>query len=108
MWKNDSGRRVWIGNIRIDTNDLALNIQWYERTSLLIDTNVYQYKPLNEPPQVKNSTQIVTGSVKLIMVKGKESRRSYQISDQKTESNKDNVWEEGRNTYEGALNNLQN
>ena len=110
VWKNDSGRRVWIGNIRIDINDLALNIQWYERTGLLTDTNVYQYKPLNEPPQVQNSTQIVTGSVKLTMVRGKESRRSYRISDQKTESNKDNVWElnEGRNTYEGALNNLQN
>ena len=67
-------------------------------------------KPENESPHVQNSTQIVRGSVKLTMVKGKESRRSYRISDQNTESNKFNVWElnEGRNTYEGALNNLQN
>ena len=77
MWKNDSGRRVWIGNIRIDINDLALNIQWYERTGLLTDTNVCQYKPLNEPPQVQNADQIITASFKLTMERGTESRRSY-------------------------------
>ena len=56
VWENDSGSRVWIGNIRIDINDLALNIQWYEIMGLLTDTNVCQYKPLHEPPQVQNST----------------------------------------------------
>ena len=40
IWKNDTGRRVWIGNIRIDINAVALNIQWYEIIGMLTDTNI--------------------------------------------------------------------
>ena len=108
IWKNDTGRRVWIGNVRIDINDVALNIQWYERFGLLTDTNRYQYKSDNKPPQVQNSTQIVTGSVKLTMIRGKEVRRSHRLNDENIDSEKCAVWElnEGRHTYEAALNNI--
>ena len=108
IWKNDTGRRVSIGNVRIDINDVALNIQWYERFGLLIDTNRYQHKSDNEPPQVQNSTQIVTGSVKLTMIRGKEVRRSHRLNDENIDSEKCAVWElnEGRHTYEAALNNV--
>ena len=89
---------------------MALNIQCYERIGLQTDINIYQYKSENEPPQVQNSTQIVTGCVKLTMVRGKEVRRSNRINDKETESEKYAVWElnEGQNTYEDALNNIQN
>ena len=89
---------------------MALNIQCYERIGLQTDINIYQYKSENEPPQVQNSTQIVTGSVKLTMVRGTEVRRSHRVNDKNTKSEKYAVWElnEGRNTYDGALNNIQN
>ena len=89
---------------------MALNIQWYERIGLQTDTNIYQYKSEDESPQVQNCTQIVTGCVKLTMVRGKEVRRSHRLNDKNTESEKYAVWElnEGQNTYEAALNNIQN
>ena len=66
LWVAD--KRVGLDCIRIDTGDIDLTIQWYERiTGISVSDLVYRFYCDNHP-QVQSHTQLVYGKTKMAQI----------------------------------------
>ena len=101
--ESDSGKKIWIGRIvkyivydqfqkqplwvadkrveldciRIDTGDIDLTIQWYERiTGISVSDLVYRFYCDNHP-QVQSHTQLVHGKILTTQIYGTADRYTY-------------------------------
>lgn len=108
-WKNESNSQVWIDNVRIDKNDIALNIQWFERVDFATNYGSFRYKTYDQAPQVQNACQLLTGKVIVTKINGeREYRRSGRRTVHGTQFESDCIWQlnDGTKLYDDIMNRL--